>query len=160
SVVWRQGISVLYLPAGLSLKLLLQIAEQKKIPIDPVFDVLLHENNLKLLKSRVIIISNAVLAGTQDKSARAQEKRLKQLECRPPTLLEVAALIVLIYPKMLSPYNYDRSYDDSGALTRCMDFVNSGLVTGITPNGWTIARSDGSRDRSIGVGAVKVIFTS
>jgi hypothetical protein len=97
----RAGVTVLSLPKGLTLNMLLQIAKANNVPIADVWDEILDQLGDKAVETPcTVVLTNSVLKGSRKMSFTDQQAHLAKLlgtGYEVPELLPVLALMIFTY---------------------------------------------------------------
>jgi hypothetical protein len=148
-------VTILSIPKGLTLDILLRLAQNKNVPMGHVWErVGDFFRDKAVVKTYVVAISNHVLRGSSGKSYDEQRVVAESVPCDVPDLFEILAVFVFSYIR--SP-EFTRAHLFNGAAwewVRCKDVIDGQhvAVRGLAPNGLSIGH-DGL-DTKFGVAGV------
>ena len=152
------GVTFLTIPKGLSFNTLIQLALKKNVPLGHIWTRIPQDiDDTPVGKTYRVVITNNVLKDGIGIDVDDQVKLLARLECRMPTLLEAATLLVTAYVS-----SKRRLYhNDPDIYTRCKEEIDSWqVVTCFTSERFSeglYAHIDNFDESNYGVGALRKI---
>lgn len=120
-----KGVTLLTMPKGLTINILMRIIESNRVPINTRNRiVLIHlcknlRKKISVKETYVVAISNSVLKGSRILNYNQRETLLKATGCERPSVLEITTLAVLNYLKFPKT-----NLLKSQTYTDCSDFAD------------------------------------